>query len=193
MKKVAVYCASSQKIDNLYLEEAARLGKLLSEKDFGIVYGGGKVGLMGTVADAAMKAGGHVSGVIPEFMINLELAHKSISELNIVEDMHTRQKMMLEKSDYIIALPGGSGTFMEFFEAVSWKRLGLIVSPIILLNINGYYDNMIAMLNRAVDDKFMAGDYSRLWNVFSSVSEAVDFLTECRDNAGCKKISISGL
>ena len=137
-KRVTVYCASSSSVNEKYLESAEDLGKSLARNGIEIIYGGGKVGLMGRLADGVLSEGGKVIGVIPNFMQDIELGHNGISELRVVGDMHIRQAMMLKETDCIVALPGGSGTMHEVLEAISWKRLGLIITPVIIVNLNNY-------------------------------------------------------
>jgi uncharacterized protein (TIGR00730 family) len=175
-KKVTVYCASSDKVDEQFLLSAEKLGNLLASEGYQIIYGGGKVGLMGRLANGALSQKGKITGVIPEFMIGLELAHERLSELRIVKDMHSRQATMLYESDLIITLPGGSGSMLEFFEAISWKRLGLISSPIILVNLFDYYAPMIQMLEHSIEEKFMEHSYCDLWHVTSSIEETIDLV-----------------
>ena len=143
INKVCVYCASSNKIDSKYLDSAARLGKILAENRVPIVYGGGAAGSMGKVADSAMEKGGKVIGIIPEFMVDLEWAHKGISELQIVDTMHERKTKMIDGTDAAIALPGGSGTLEELIEAITWKRLGIYSKPIIIVNTDGFYNPLL--------------------------------------------------
>jgi hypothetical protein len=175
-KRIVVYAASSNRVDGIYLNTAERIGRELVKNGFGIVYGGGKVGLMGRLATGALSEGGKIYGVIPDFMMELELGNNEITELLIVNSMHERQKKMIELSDAAVVLPGGSGTFMEFFELISWKRLGLVIHPIILLNINDYFNNLLLMLHKAVEEKFMTHEHLRLWNVATDVNEAIKIL-----------------
>jgi hypothetical protein len=183
---ITVYCASSRDADEAYMREAFELGRLLGSRGRNIIYGGGNIGLMGRLADGAIEAGGHVIGVIPRFMMDLELGHPSISSLRVVEDMHQRQNLMIRNSNCVIALPGGCGTFMELMEAISWKKLGLILSPIIIVNINGYFDPLVEMLERAIEEKFMKEDLRHLWRVASSAIEAADLVEEYLPNMRTK-------
>ncbi|MFP4529487.1 MAG: TIGR00730 family Rossman fold protein [Candidatus Kapaibacterium sp.] len=176
--RVAVYCASSRDVRPVFMDAAEELGRLLGSHGRDIVYGGGNIGLMGRLADAAIEAGGNVIGVIPRFMMDLELGHKRISQLKVVGDMHERQNAMIRGSDCVIALPGGCGTFMELLEAISWKKLGLILSPIIIVNIDNYYDPLVEMLDRAIDEKFMKADLRHLWRVAANAREAADLVEE---------------
>jgi uncharacterized protein (TIGR00730 family) len=176
INKVCVFCAASNNVDNIYYEEAFLLGQLLAESGRDIMYGGGSVGLMGRLADGAISKNGKVTGVIPEFLDNLELGHKRIDKMHVVDSMHTRKNKLLKESDCIIALPGGCGTFEELLEAITWKRLGLIISPVIIVNIKNYYDPLIEMLERSIREKFMREEYHKTWVVVQNAREAIDII-----------------
>src|SRR5712664_891093 len=137
--RVCVYCASSRQCDPIYHQAAARLGRELARAGHTTVYGGGSVGSMGHLADAALAAGGRVIGVLPRFMYDLDWGHRGLSELLIVNDLHERKRMMIEEVDAVIALPGGCGTLEELFEAITWKRLGLFTGAIVMVNTLGFY------------------------------------------------------
>ncbi|MGA2298419.1 MAG: TIGR00730 family Rossman fold protein, partial [FCB group bacterium] len=173
VKTICVYCASSSNCSENFLAEAEKLGRFLGRHNYEIIYGGGKVGLMGRLADEAMAEGGRVIGIIPEFMNELDLAHKNISEIRIVPNMHKRKKMMLEDSQCLIALPGGFGTIEELVEAISWKSLGLINIPILIVNQNNYYQPLLEMLESVLKEKFYEGKINELWKVFNSVNEVI--------------------
>jgi uncharacterized protein (TIGR00730 family) len=150
IQNVAVYCASADGSDPAFIATAEALGRALATRNIGLVYGGAKVGLMRAVAEAALAAGGNVIGVIPEVLVDLEVAHHGITELHLVDTMHTRKALIAEKSDAFVALPGGFGTFEELFEALAWQTLRLHAKPIVLLNVNGFYDGLLAFLDHAV-------------------------------------------
>ncbi len=173
---VVVYCASSNKVENKFLEAAEFLGKSLARRRIKIIYGGGKVGLMGHLAKGAIKAGGKIIGIIPEFMIPLELANDEITELIVVDNMHQRQSLMIEKSQIAIVLPGGSGTMLEFLELISWKRLGLAINKVILINLFGYYDELIKMLNKSISSGFMSPEYISLWDTVPDIESALEIV-----------------
>ncbi|ATY33314.1 LOG family protein [Sphingomonas psychrotolerans] len=143
MKRVAVYCGSATPVDPVYVESARQVGRSLAERGIGIVYGGGKLGLMGAVADSALAAGGEVIGVIPTALVNAEVAHRGLTELHVVDTMHERKARFTELADGFVNLPGGTGTMDELWEALSWAQLGYHADPIGLLNIAGYYDKLI--------------------------------------------------
>lgn len=176
LNQVVVYCASSSNVQNIYLDSAYELGKRFAEEGISVIYGGGKAGLMGKLADGALSAGGRVHGIIPEFMIPLELGNNDVTELEVVHSMHQRQYRMIEESDMAVVLPGGSGTMLEFLEIISWKRLGLAISPVILLNLNGYYDDLLKMMEKSINEEFMAPEYRSLWIVTNSVEETVSIV-----------------
>ena len=146
MKRITVFCASSFGTEKIYEEQAIALGKTLAEQNIELVYGGANVGLMGAVADGALNAGGKVIGVLPNFLRSKEIAHLGLTELILVESMHERKTKMNDLCDGVIALPGGFGTLEELFEMLTWAQLGLHKKPIAILNVNGFYDSLIALL-----------------------------------------------
>ena len=176
IRTVCVYCASSDHCRLIFLESAYSLGNILAKESIDIVYGGGSTGLMGRLADGAIAGNGHVRGIIPQFMQNLEWGHKGISILEEVEDMHTRKFLMIRKSDGIVALPGGCGTLEELLEAITWKRLGLAHQPIVIVNIDGFYDPLITMLQSTVDEQFMRPEHLNMWHVVNTVEEVLPML-----------------
>lgn len=176
MKTVCVYSASSTKIDEAYFEAARRLGELLAKRGIDLVNGAGKMGLMAAVTDAVLLHGGKATGVIPRFMVEQGWHHTGMTRLLVVEDMHERKQTMARLSDAVIALPGGCGTLEELLEVITWKQLGLYLNPIILLNVKGYFDPLLQMLQRAVDEQFMRMQHADIWRVASSADEAVEML-----------------
>jgi len=176
IQSVCVYCASSEKTPAVYHEAATRLGRALATHGLAVVYGGGATGSMGRVAEGALAAGGRVTGVIPRFMDDLEWGHRGLTELKVVADMHERKRTMLELSDAVVALPGGCGTFEELMEAITWKRLGLFLGPVVLVNVNGFYDACVALLNRSVDEGFMDERHRAMWTVVAEPEQAPEAL-----------------
>jgi len=172
LKTVCVYCASSSRIDPVYLKAAQTLGKLMTRHAITIVYGGGAIGSMGELATAALNEGGNVIGIIPRFMQKLEWAHKGLSQLMVVQNLHQRKRMMIKGVDAVIALPGGSGTLEELLEAITWKRLGLFIKPIIIVNVNHFFDPLIAMFDKIIAENFMDERHQQMWTVVDE-SEAV--------------------
>lgn len=173
---VCVYSASSTKIDSVYFDAARELGTLLGQRHIRLVNGAGNMGLMSAVTDAALAAGGEVTGVIPRFMVEQGWHHTGLTELVEVESMHERKKLMADLSDAVIALPGGCGTLEELLEIITWKQLGLYLNPIVILNVKGYFDPLLDMLRRAVDENFMRVQHGAIWQVAETVSEAVELI-----------------
>jgi uncharacterized protein (TIGR00730 family) len=173
IRTVCIYCSSSDRTPAVYLEAAARLGRALADAEIGVVYGGSTLGSMGRMAAAALDAGGKVTGILPRFMDELEWGNRALTELRIVDDMHERKRLMLELSDAVIALPGGCGTLEELFEAITWKRLGLYFGSVVLVNVNGFYDPCIQLLDRTVDEGFMNAKHREMWSVVASPEDAI--------------------
>ena len=174
MKRIAVYCGSSIGKDGIYREAAAQLGRTLARKSIDIIYGGGKIGLMGILADAALQAGGRVTGVIPGFLADLELAHGQLSRLITVETMHQRKAMINEMSDGAIALPGGFGTLDELFEMLTWGQLGLHDKPVGILNTNDFYDHVLSLVHSMVAEGFLKEINRDMLLVYSDIDELLE-------------------
>lgn len=155
MKYVCVFCGSSMGVQPAYQQAAQGMGEALARRELGLVYGGGNVGLMGTIADATLAAGGEVIGAIPDFMVAKEIAHTGLTQLHIVSSMHERKTMMAQLSDAFVALPGGYGTLEEFCEVLTWAQLGLHQKPFGLLNVNGYYSPLLKFFDQAVTEEFL--------------------------------------
>jgi len=165
MRSACVYCGSSLGANAVYGERAAMLGQRLAKDNIAIVYGGGNVGLMGVVADAALAAGGEVIGVIPEQLVGWEVAHQGLTRLEVVASMHERKARMFDLSDGFIALPGGFGTLDEMFEMLTWRQLGLGDKPCAFLDVDGFYAPLVAMLDRMVEERFLRAEHRRdLWH-----------------------------
>lgn len=162
IKRVCVYCGSNSGSDPKYVESARALGEELARRGLGLVYGGGRVGLMGTIADAAIAAGGKVIGVIPRALATKEIAHSGLSELHVVDSMHERKAMMAELADAFIAMPGGFGTLEEFCEVLTWAQLGLHRKPHGLLNVAGFYDALLGFFDHAVNQRFVRSVHRNL-------------------------------
>ena len=176
IKNVCVYSASSTKIAPVYFAVAEELGRLLASKGINLINGAGSIGLMGTTSNAALAAGGTVTGVIPRFMVEQNWHHNGLTQLIETETMHERKQLMAEMSDGVIALPGGCGTTEELLEIITWKQLGLYLKPIIILNVQGFYDPLLEMLQRAIDGNFMRPEHRAIWLVATSAQEAIDLL-----------------
>ena len=162
MKRVCVFCGSSAGIRGDYSVAAQKLAAAMARRGLGLVHGGGIVGLMGMIADSMLQAGGEVIGVIPQHLVAKEVAHRGLTELRVVDTMHQRKALMNELSDAFIALPGGYGTLEEFFEILTWSQLGIHGKPSGLLNVSGYYDSLLAMLDHAVAEGFLRAPFREL-------------------------------
>lgn len=178
LKRICVFCGSSEGARPAYREAAQRLGELLAERGIGLVFGGGSIGLMGAVADAALSKGGEVIGVMPESLVRREIGHSGVTKLHIVETMHQRKALMADLSDAFIALPGGYGTLEELFEVITWSQLGIQQKPCGLLNIEKYWDGLLAMLDRAVDEGFVRPENSQLILVAQRAEPMLERLIE---------------
>jgi uncharacterized protein (TIGR00730 family) len=167
---LCVFCGSSVGSRPAFIGAAISLGKVLAEQKIRLVYGGGRVGLMGAIADAALQAGGEVVGVIPEHLVAREVAHQGLTDLRIVTSMHDRKALMAELSDAFVAMPGGLGTLEEFFEVWTWGQLGLHRKPYALLNVNGFYDPLVQFIDQLVEQKFVKPEHRRMLIVESDVA-----------------------
>ena len=176
-KSVAVYCASSSGVAPVYFEAATRLGSLLGGSGASLVYGGTQVGLMGAVADATLAAGGTVVGVIPALLKSAGIAHPGLSELILTDGMRERKAIMEERADAFVVMPGGYGTWEEFFEVLTLKQLGYHNKAIVLLNINDYYDTMLELFQSATDQQFMKPSNLKLFQAVATADEALHYLT----------------
>jgi uncharacterized protein (TIGR00730 family) len=176
MKHLCVFCGSSTGEPAIYAETARELGTLLGTRGMGLVYGGGHIGLMGVLADAVLSAGGPVIGVIPRSMVERELAHEGLTKLQVVETMHQRKALMAKRADAFAALPGGVGTADEFFEIVTWRQLRLHAKPIGLLNVAGFFDPLLAWLDRTVQAGFLRLEHRGLIHVAESTGTLLEKL-----------------
>ncbi|MDR3744546.1 MAG: TIGR00730 family Rossman fold protein [Acidobacteriaceae bacterium] len=176
IKNVAVFCASADGADPIYRAAAAEVGRALALCGVGVVYGGGRLGLMGSVAEAALDAGGRVVGVIPTLLVDLEVAHQGLTELHVTDTMHTRKAMIGARSDAFIALPGGFGTFEELFEVLAWQTLKIHSKPVLLLNTNGFYDGLLAFLDDCVAQGMLTQKRREIVLVAQTVEEALQML-----------------
>jgi len=178
-KRICVFCGSSPGARPGYAQAAISLGRHLAAKKIGVVYGGGKVGLMGALANAVLETGGDVIGVIPQALLQKELAHPGLSDLRVVASMHERKALMAELSDAFIALPGGYGTFEEFCEVLTWTQLGLHRKPCGILNVEGYYDRLLSLFDHAVAERFVHPVHRRVIISASDHEVLVENLLEC--------------
>lgn len=171
---ITVYSASSGQVPEKYVEAARELGRLIARGNHTLVNGAGRTGLMGAVTDACLAEGGRAVGIIPQFMVEQHWQHEGMTELIVTPDMHRRKERMAEMSDACIALPGGVGTLEELLEVITWKQLGLYVKPIVILNTDGYYDPLLKLLRRAVDERFMRSLHADIWRVAATPAEALE-------------------
>ncbi len=155
MKRLAIYCGSATPADPVYIESAREIGRTLAERGIGVVYGGGRLGLMGAIADSALAAGGEVIGIIPQALVDAEVAHRGLTELHVVEGMHARKAAFTDLADGFVTIPGGTGTMDELWEALSWAQLGYHADPVGLLNVAGYYDHLIAFWEKSAEVGFL--------------------------------------
>jgi uncharacterized protein (TIGR00730 family) len=176
-RAVCVYCASSRTSHPEYREAAFRLGVVLADRGLEVVYGGGARGSMGALADGALSKGGRVLGILPRFMADLEWGHAGLSKLELVEDMRIRKHLMLTRSQAAVALPGGSGTLEELLEAITLKRLGLYLNPILLVNTRGFFNPLLDLLGHAIEEHFMDERHAQMWEVVDQPEEVPDALS----------------
>jgi len=180
MKRVCVFCGSSPGANPQYAAMTTQLGGILARRGLTLVYGGGNVGLMGTLADAVMKDGGHVIGVIPQALVDREVAHAGLPDLRIVASMHERKALMADLADAFVALPGGIGTLEEFCEILTWAQLGLHQKPCGLINVAGYFDHLMAFLDHSVSERFLRAEHRGMVLVEADPEKLLDQLDAYR-------------
>lgn len=173
IRQICVYCASSAITPQKYLDAVDNFTNILVRKNIKVVFGGGSTGLMGRLADQMLAKGGKIAGIMPNFMKEIEWAHKSLDELQFVADMHERKKQFLVGTDAVVALPGGCGTLEELLEAITWKRLGIITQPIIILNLDGFYDPLLSQLDRCIEEGMMSAEHKKMWTVVNNPAEII--------------------
>ncbi len=183
LKRICVFCGSHEGVDPAFRAAAVELGETMAERGLGLVYGGGKVGLMGVLADAVLTGNGEVIGVIPKSLRDREVAHLGLSDLQVVNSMHERKRLMYGQAEAVVALPGGIGTFDELFESMTWNQLDIHAKPAGLLNVEGYFDPLIAMLERAVEQGFVGSSYREFLRVASTVPELLADLESYQPSA----------
>jgi len=180
IRSICVFCGSSSRVDEVYRAAAARLGAAAAERGITIVYGGGKIGLMGLLADAARGAGGRVIGVIPGFLRDLEVAHLGLTELRVVDSMHERKRVMFELADAFVVLPGGFGTLEEMIEIVTWRQLGLHDKPVVLVDVNGFWQPLRRLIDSVIHAGFAHPDHAGLLTSSETVDGVFDALAQAR-------------
>jgi uncharacterized protein (TIGR00730 family) len=177
-KSICVYCGSSDKGRASHREATLALGETLARNNVRLVYGGGHVGLMGAVADAALNAGGEVTGIIPQFLKDMEVGHGGCTELIVTETMHDRKQQMAALSDAFVILPGGLGTLDETFEILTWRQLGLHDKPIILVNIDDYWSPLLALINNQISENYVRAEHQRLYEVVDNVADVLPVISQ---------------
>ncbi len=176
ISSICVYCGSSNSVSEDHLDNASLLGKLAAQHNIEIVYGGGRVGSMGRVADGALENSGKVTGIIPEYLQKFEVGHNDVSELVVVDSMHTRKMMMFERSDAFCILPGGLGTLDEFFEIATWKQLGMHDKPIILVNLENFWTPLLDLIKHQIQGGYLRQDPEDIFSVVNNIEEIYDKL-----------------
>ena len=179
MRRICVFCGSNTGLRPEYVQAAVGIGELLARRSIGLVYGGGKLGLMGALADAALAAGGQVIGVLPQAMARQERAHTGLTELRVVASMHERKATMAALADAFIALPGGYGTFEEFCEVLTWTQLGLHAKPCGVLNVGGYFDHLLALFDHAAAEGFVRAEHRAMVLADADAARLIDRLASC--------------
>lgn len=190
--RIAVFCGSASGHDPVYQRAAKQLGQTLAGQGIGLVYGGGHVGLMGAVADAALLHGGEVIGVMPQALVDREIAHNGLTRLDVVSDMHARKDRMSELADGFVALPGGAGTLEEIFEQWTWAQLGIHEKPCGFLNVDGYFDPLLSMVDKMVEQGFMKMDYGQMLVITDNIDTLLQKISEYSPPARkwCEKSSV---
>jgi len=176
ISNISVFCASSSVINKEYFQAATTLGKILGEHKLHVINGAGRMGLMRAIADSTMEAGGEAIGIIPQFMMDNGWGYDKMTHLEVVESMHERKQRMADLSDGTIALPGGCGTMEELLEVITWKQLGLYPKPIVILNTLNYFNPLLEMLKRGIDEQFMRPLHAQMWSAASTPEEAYEML-----------------
>ncbi len=187
MKSICVYCGSSDEINPAYLDAAVEMGRAIARRGLQLWYGAGSTGLMGAVANAALETGGEVIGVIPELFNTPQLAHAKLTRLEVVESMHARKDRLADQAEAFIALPGGYGTFEEFFEILTWAQIGLHQKPVGLLNVLNYYDPLMAMVEHARQEGFIYDEHRALFNCEAEPEALLDALAGYRQPEGLER------
>jgi len=193
VKRLAIYCGSATPADPVYVESARTVGRTLAERGIGVVYGGGRLGLMGAVADGALAAGGEVIGVIPQALVDAEVAHRGLTELHIVGTMHERKQAFTDLSDGFVTLPGGTGTMDELWEAMSWAQIGYHANPVGLLNVAGYYDGLITFVETMGDVGFLRAQHRGLLIVDDTLDGLLARMADFRPTTTVGQIGASDL
>jgi len=180
IKSVCVYCGSSNRVGPRFLDAASELGRVIGQAGLELIYGGGRVGLMGRVADGVLVGGGRVTGIIPRHLHEREVAHQGVSELLIVETMHERKQLMAERADGFVVLPGGYGTLDEMFEIITWRQLGLHDKPLVLVDLDGYWAPLVGLLDRIIESGFAQEECRDLYHIVRDIPDILPALQASR-------------
>lgn len=189
IRSLCVYCGSSDLGPPSHRLAAARLGRILAAKGIELVFGGGRVGLMGVIADAALSAGGRVTGIIPDHLIRAEVGHGAVSELIVVDSMHVRKETMFQRSDAFAVLPGGPGTLDETFEILTWRQIRLHDKPLVVCNLDGYWDKLLELIDMMIDSKYARPEFRTFYSVVSQVEDILPAIEEARAPAIPARVS----
>ena len=193
MKRLAVYCGSATPADPIYLDTARAAGRGLAARGIGVVYGGGRLGLMGAIADSALAAGGEVIGVIPQALVDAEVAHRGLTELHVVPGMHARKQLFTDLCDGFVTIPGGTGTMDELWEALSWAQLGYHTDPVGLLNSAGYYDHLVAFWEKMGEVGFLRPQHRDLLIVDATLDGLLDRMAAHQPTQPIIRMQVSDL
>ena len=183
IKSLCVYCGSSARVSDIYKDAAKEMGRIMAENGIRLVYGGGKAGTMGIIADSVMSHGGEVTGIIPSHIADREIQHKGLTELHVVDTMHTRKQMMVDYADAFLILPGGIGTLDETCEIMTWRQLGIHDKPIVIANINDYWTPFLSLIDRIVDEGYMREDDKRIAIIVKTVEDVLPALQKAPEEA----------
>jgi uncharacterized protein (TIGR00730 family) len=192
IKTICVFCASSSKVDEVYLNAAQSVADICISHSLHVLYGGGAVGLMGALSDRIIQRKGKITGIIPAFMLDMKWGHDLVEDMIVVEDMRERKRRMIENIDAVVALPGGVGTLEELLEVITLKQLGQFTKPIIIVNINGFYNPLLSMFDEMISQKFLRTEHQNIWKVISSPEELLNAINSSVtwDNSAIDKAAI---
>jgi len=181
VKTLCIFCASSSRIDSVYMDVATQLADVCLDNHIHVLYGGGAVGLMGAIAKRFIEKNGKITGIIPDFMRDLKWAHEEVTEMIVVEDMRERKKRMIENVDAVVALPGGVGTLEELLEVITLKQLGRFQQPIIIINTNGFYNTLLTFFEEMIEKQFMHDLNRHIWTVIANPTQLMEAIENCRN------------
>ena len=181
IKTICVFCASSSKVDNIYMDAATSLADVCIDQSLHVLYGGGGVGLMGALSTRILERKGRITGIIPAFMMDMKWGYDLLEDMVVVEDMRERKRRMIENSDAVVALPGGVGTLEELLEVITLKQLGQFTKPIVIINVNGFYNPLLLMFEAMITQRFMREDHRNIWQVINSADKLMQAIASSSD------------